>query len=69
MWLVAETSAWQYVHSKSLNNIARGSEYDHLLKEFLERGGDLSSCPFDAGEYRYEGPELKDLVGLSNTLR
>lgn len=40
--------------------MTKGSEYERLLGEFLNKGGDLSKCPFDAGDYRYEGPELKD---------
>lgn len=32
------------------NNMARGEHYDRLLKEFLDKGGDLSLCPFDVPE-------------------
>lgn len=37
-----------------------GSEYDRLLGEFLARGGDLSRCPFDTDDYKYEGPEMRE---------
>lgn len=40
--------------------MAAGSDYERLLREFLEKGGDLSRCPFDAGDYEYEGPEIRD---------
>lgn len=40
-------------------SLAVGSEYDRLLAEFLSLGGDPDSCPFDAGDYRYEGPRLE----------
>ena len=39
---------------------AVGSEYDRLLADFISEGGDLSSCPFDAKDYVYEGPRLED---------
>lgn len=34
----------------------KGSDYDRLLGEFLAAGGDLSLCPFDAGDYRWREP-------------
>ena len=41
-------------------NYAVGGEYDRLLEDFVSAGGDLSSCPFDAKGYVYEGPRLED---------
>lgn len=38
------------------SNWAVGSEYDRLLADFLARGGDLSRCPFDTDDYRWEEP-------------
>lgn len=32
------------------NNIAKGEHYDRLLQEFVDKGGDLSLCPFDVKE-------------------
>lgn len=34
----------------------KGSDYERLLGEFLERGGDLSRCPFDTHDYKWEEP-------------
>lgn len=38
------------------SNIAKGEDYDRLLKDFLDRGGDLSRCPFETDGYRWEEP-------------
>lgn len=40
----------------------KGSDYDRLLEEFLASGGDLSLCPFDAGDYKWREPP-HDLIG------
>lgn len=40
-------------------SLAVGSEYERLFADFLAMGGDPESCPFDAGDYRYEGPRLE----------
>lgn len=39
--------------------IAKGADYDRLLAEFLAKGGDLSLCPFDTDDYKYEDPPYK----------
>ena len=36
--------------------MTKGEHYDRLLKEFLEKGGDLSRCPFDTDDYKWEDP-------------
>jgi hypothetical protein len=38
----------------------KGQDYDRLLSEFIELKGDLSQCPFDTEDYKYQGPTLKD---------
>jgi hypothetical protein len=40
--------------------MTKGADYDRLLKEFLESGGDLSLCPFDTDDYKYESPSRLD---------
>lgn len=30
--------------------MTKGADYDRLLKEFLDAGGDLSLCPFDTDD-------------------
>ena len=40
-------------------SLAIGSDYERLLADFLAMGGDLSLCPFDAGDYKYVGPRLE----------
>lgn len=42
-------------------SLAVGSQYETLLAEFLLKGGDPSLCPFDAGDYKYEGPVLEGM--------
>ena len=37
----------------------KGSDYDRLLAEFMTAGGDLSLCPFDTEDYKYEDPPHK----------
>jgi hypothetical protein len=37
-----------------------GSEYERLLADFLSMDGDPESCPFDAGDYVYNGPFIRD---------
>ena len=39
----------------------KGSDYDRLLKEFLDKGGDLSLCPFDTDDYKYRAPPYRKL--------
>lgn len=38
----------------------KGKDYDRLLSEFIALGGDLNQCPFDAEDYKYQGPVLKN---------
>lgn len=39
--------------------VAKGADYDRLLAEFISAGGDLSLCPFDTEDYKYENPPYK----------
>lgn len=34
----------------------KGEHYDRLLREFLDKGGDLSVCPFDTADYKWQDP-------------
>lgn len=38
------------------DSVAKGEHYDRLLKEFLDKGGDLSRCPFETADYKWEEP-------------
>lgn len=42
--------------------MAKGEHYDRLLKEFLDKGGDLSRCPFDTADYKWEEPPYDRIV-------
>ena len=38
----------------------KGEHFDRLREEFLAAGGDLSRCPFDTEDYKYEDPPYDD---------
>ncbi len=55
------SSCYPGVHRyNGIMSCAVGSEYERLLEAFLEMGGDLSLCPFDAEGYLYEGPRIEE---------
>jgi hypothetical protein len=39
----------------------KGEHYERLLAEFLAKGGDLSRCPFDTSDYKYQAPPYRRL--------
>lgn len=41
-------------------NFITGSEYERLMRDFLNMGGDPKSCPFDTDDKKYEGPRIED---------
>ncbi len=41
--------------------MTKGADYDRLLAEFLAAGGNLSLCPFDTDDYKYQAPPYKKL--------
>lgn len=52
-----------------MSKFVKGADYDRLLAEFLAAGGDLSLCPFDAGDYKFEYPPYKAKVMNTEELR
>jgi hypothetical protein len=39
----------------------KGEHYDRLLAEFLAKGGDLSRCPFDTDDYKWQDPPYEKI--------
>ena len=39
----------------------KGEHYDRLLEEFIALGGDLSRCPFDTDDYKWQDPPYEKI--------
>lgn len=46
--------------------MVKGADYDRLLAEFIEKGGDLSLCPFDAPGYKWADPPHHEIASDSD---